>query len=170
MSLKDNGEFEKIAKQLGSPYAATMYIAAESRRRSSSLKYSILDSQAISWVVSGVAPEPPSNMLSDKEPDENNRNSIISTMLDMVIDSEVRECVSSSIKLSVSAFINKRTTFHNDTAFPDAISETFACDFISNNKLPESNIVFDYGYITDEPRKSRVRVLTRMVWDSIKHD
>ena len=36
-----------------------------------------------------------------------------------------------------------------------------------NQTLHESNLVYMYSKIQDEPRRSRVRIITRMLWDKI---
>ena len=50
-------EFRDIADHLGSAFAAVNYIASEARHLATTRDESILDSEAISWVLTGQCPE-----------------------------------------------------------------------------------------------------------------
>lgn len=159
--IDGNKSFERLGKQLGSSFAATMYIAQEARRRRASLNYYVLDSQVISWVVSGSKPKP----LPKISKRRNYRNSPIYDKLELVDDIEVREAVIASIRLSLTNYLSS-TTFHKNCNIPEEMSPTFMNNFLSNNRLSDEWISFDYDNVIDESRRSRVRILTRMIWDS----
>ena len=50
-------QFNKLAAALGSTYAAVRFITIKARTISSRYNYYVLDSEAISWVLSGEKPE-----------------------------------------------------------------------------------------------------------------
>jgi len=57
MWTRDKDYFEQLSKQCGSPYAAVNFIAKSARNKLLEVNNQILDSEAISWVLTGIAPE-----------------------------------------------------------------------------------------------------------------
>lgn len=54
--IEDIRVFQELSEQLGSSFAATMYIAAEARKLAESYDNVISHSEALNWVVTGVRP------------------------------------------------------------------------------------------------------------------
>lgn len=50
-------EFDALADKVGSPFAAVKYIAQSARQKRQSVDYRVLESQAITWVLTGIQPK-----------------------------------------------------------------------------------------------------------------
>lgn len=159
-SVSDRKLFNYLCEQLGSPYAATMYIASEARRRRESLNYYVLDSQVLSWVVSGDKPKP----LPKHNKPRSSKYSPIYDVLELVDDIDVRCAVLSSLSSSIINYLSN-TTFHKYGNIPSDLTIKFMNDFILNNSPSERWLIFEYENINDRFRESRVRILTRMIWN-----
>lgn len=54
---EDKQPFKELSDKLGSNFAAVNYIAKQARSKQISIGNTILDSQAISWILTGKSPE-----------------------------------------------------------------------------------------------------------------
>ena len=55
------------------------------------------------------------------------------------------------------------TDYMLDTAVRSAIISSY------EQSLAKNNLVYDYKYVEDEPRKARVRIVMNILWDSRPH-
>ena len=138
--LKEKNRFDKLAAALGSPYAAVRFITQESRKLTNKYNNCILDSEAISWVITGEKPK--SAYEYEKQIALEKRIQSISTKY---IQSAVDECLSyvddagvcKSVRTSIKASKQAR------------------------------HLVYIYIDLDNEWQHSRVRSLTRMIWYSL---
>lgn len=92
-----NDEFNRLANKLGSRYGAVNYIAQEARRRRSESDYTMLESEAISWVLTGN--KPPTRARS--KVDISTNISMVQDILSEIEDDNVRASVYASYKQSL---------------------------------------------------------------------
>lgn len=101
-------EFEDFLAMLGgNRYLATMLIAKEGRRRCKQWDYSILDSNAITWVLTGK--RPPNKEKQSAKILRNMKKP--SDILNYVEDDDIRKCVILSLKQSYT--LNHLTYSYN---------------------------------------------------------
>lgn len=93
-------QFDKLALQLGSPYAAVNFVAKSARNKLLATNNQILDSEAISWVLTGIAPE---LRKRRKIYDYSVTIRYIDDVLACVDDEEVCECVRNSYEQSLES-------------------------------------------------------------------
>lgn len=134
MSIIDGQKgFEELCLAFnGNRYAAVVHVATAARNLLTQYHNAILESQAISWVLTGVVPEG----IGDPSKPKKRRvwaRSYISQVLEYVTDKEVREAVQDTILESTKEFC----------------------------------LHFVYNDVDDEPRRSRIRILSRMAWVEI---
>lgn len=163
--ITDKQLYDKLTAAGVNPFAAVIYISQLARRLAESIDYHILDSQALSWAITGVKPEPvkvPTSVrLSMKLP--------IDEVLQLVDDVEVKDAVIMSLQHSINNYLSctSNTLYNSDKVVP--YSTDFMSKFILNNELDMSWLIFCYGCIDDEPRKSRVRILVRLIWNRYEY-
>lgn len=163
--ITDRKLYDKLTAAFGNPYAAVIYISKLARELSKTVDYDILDSQALSWAITGVKPEPAkiptSAKMAIKLP--------IADVLQLVDDTEVKEAVVESLRHSVDNYLSytNNTLYNSDKV--TTYSEEFMSRFILNNDLDMKWLIFQYLGIEDESRKSRVRILTRLIWDKYEY-
>ena len=56
--------------------------------------------------------------------------------------------------------VKEYLTYVEDTGVKTAVMSSY------EQSLHKNNLVYDYKYINDEPRKSRVRIIMKIFWDS----
>ena len=96
-------EFEELKKRYGCSYAAISVVVKEARRLAKKYNYIILDSEAISWVVTGRKPitlDKYLNVVRTRKPPE---IAFIDDILSGVDDNDVCKCVRQSVKDSLEA-------------------------------------------------------------------
>lgn len=59
--------------------------------------------------------------------------------------------------------VKNYTDYMLDTAVRSAIISSY------EQSLAKNNLVYDYKYVEDEPRKARVRIVMNILWDSRPH-
>lgn len=93
-------EFDALAEKLGSPFAAVNFVAKSARARRQSVDNRILESEAITWVVTGIQPK-----LRNKMPDINQLGNVsyLDEVLSYVDDEQVVESVRASYCESTKA-------------------------------------------------------------------
>ena len=90
-------EFDQLAEALGSTFAAVNFIAKLAREKREQSNYSLLESEAISWVLTGK--EPPKNRYPKS--DILHHVFEISDLLSEIDDEEVAESVWQSYEISL---------------------------------------------------------------------
>lgn len=95
-----NVEFEKLASLLGSTFAAINYVACMARIKLIENNNQILQSQAISWVLTGNEPKYKTQKI---DPLSQTIRPIIDEMLCYIDDELVRESIRCSYEASVKA-------------------------------------------------------------------
>ena len=133
-------QFNKLAAALGSTYAAVRFITIKARTISSRYNYYVLDSEAISWVLSGEKPE--SAIRYEQELKQHKRIQSLSTKYILSVVDETLcyvedESVCKSVRASIKASKEAR------------------------------HLVYVYIDLDDDYQHSRVRILTRMIWYSL---
>ena len=99
----NNELFDKYTEKLGSPFAATVVIAAQARKRAEACGNRISHASALSWVITGEMPKElmhPSKRVSKKQQAINYVEDYIDTY---VSDDDVAESVYKSIQESMDA-------------------------------------------------------------------
>lgn len=91
-------EFDELADKLGSPYAAVNYLAKTARKRMSSIEYPIMESEAISWVLTGEKPEAKGRKHMSFNYNIHLLDDILSEVDDQEVCSSVRESYAASVK------------------------------------------------------------------------
>lgn len=124
-------EFDQLADKLGSPFSAIHYISQSARKKREEVDYSILESEAITWVLTGVAPK-----LRARHRFNRLSMPLIDELLSYVDDEEVSQSVRTSYEESMKAH----------------------------------HLIYHYHNNLDDNRKSRVRILTRMIWYNIEQE
>ena len=163
--ITDRKLYDRLTAAFGNPYAAVIYISKLARELSKTVDYDILDSQALSWAITGVKPQPvkipTSAKLAIKLP--------IAEVLQLVDDEEVKDAVLESLRHSVSNYLcsTNNTLYNSDKV--TSYSEYFMSRFILNNELDMRWLIFCYNDVQDEPRQSRIRILTRLIWDKYEY-
>lgn len=163
--ITDRKLYDRLTAAFGNPYAAVIYISKLARELSKTVDYDILDSQALSWAITGIKPQPvkipTSAKLAIKLP--------IAEVLQLVDDEEVKDAVIESLRHSVSNYLSStnNTLYNSDKVTP--YSEEFMSRFILNNDLDMRWLIFCYNDVQDEPRKGRIRILTRLIWDKYEY-
>lgn len=92
-------EFDELANQLGSPYAAVDYVAKTARKLMKEVEYPIQESEAISWVLTGEKPEAKGRKRSSFDWPINIVDDILSGVDDKEVCSSVRESYQESMKV-----------------------------------------------------------------------
>lgn len=131
MTYDEIHAMDALSDQYGSPYAAANAAANAARDLVKLYDNKILDSEAISWCITGEAPKILATMQSNKSiPYERYVSYQIDELLNYVEDPDVVESVRISFRESTIA----------------------------------RHLIYVYNSRMDEPRRTRVRVLTRMIW------
>lgn len=126
-------EFDALAAALGSPYAAVNYIAKSARKKLKESNNGILESQAISWVLTG------------KEPKVHRRMPVYNSSLNI-------------------PYVDEVLCYVDDEEVCESVRESY------NESLLAHHLIYCYHNNLDEFRKSRVRILTRMIWYNIQQE
>lgn len=92
-------EFDLLADKLGSPFAAVNYVAKSARKLRKEIEYPILESEAISWAITGEKPKANGRKHSYSQYDIN----ILDDILSEVDDDEVSQSVRNSYEESLQA-------------------------------------------------------------------
>lgn len=139
-TLKQIEQFEQLSAALGSTYAAVRFITIEARKTSRRYNYQLLDSESISWVLTGEKPN--SAIRYEQEIKEKKRIQSLSTKYILsVVDEKLCYVDDKSVCKSVRASIKaSREARH---------------------------LVYVYIDLDDDYQHSRVRILTRMIWYSL---
>lgn len=98
--MRGKNEFEDLADNVynGNRYAACMYVAKEARRRAAKCEDSVLDSESISWVLTGKRNVPKKDQKKLIEKWYSNQYDI----LNYVENKDIRTSVSKSLGISKS--------------------------------------------------------------------
>lgn len=129
MSINNNKLLPELTKSFGNIYECVNHVANEARHLANCPDFSLTESTAMTWILSGEPPE-------DKqiEPQEFHvrgaKIAAIDELLWTVNDPEIIAAVTRSVFKSWRAH----------------------------------HLLYDYIDVTDSPRQSRVRILTRMIW------
>lgn len=138
--LSTKSEFDKLAAAIGNTYAAVRFVSKKARNLSIKYDNQILDSEAISWVVTGKKPK--SAVEYDKLIHKYNHiqhmttkhiKSVVHEYLCYVDDEAVCKSVKASMKASKEA----------------------------------RHLVYVYIDVDTDYQEARVRILTRMIWYSL---
>ena len=158
--ITDRKLYDALTAAFGNPYAAVIYVSKLARKLSKTVNYDLVDSQALSWAITGVHPQP-RKVVSHSVTDI---RLPISEVLQLVDDNQVKDAVICSLQHSVHNYMcsTNNTLYNSDKVTP--YSEYFMSRFILNNDLDTRWLIFYYNDVEDEPRKSRVRILTRLIW------
>ena len=92
-------EFDNLADELGSPYAAVNYVAREARKRMNSIEYPIQESEAISWVLTGEKPKAKGRKRISFDYYIHILDDILSEVDDIEVCKSVRESYAESLKV-----------------------------------------------------------------------
>lgn len=100
MWIEDRNRFEELANKCGNVYLATNYIAKAARQLDSSLPVHFLESNLISWALSGEHPSRSeiSARRNNSDPDIANLEDYLCYVDDEDVCESVRECYQKSIK------------------------------------------------------------------------
>ena len=92
-------EFDLLAEKLGSPYAAIHYISQSARKKRQQVDNRILESEAITWALTGVQPKLRKRVrnISD-EYNLSYLDEVLSYVDDDEVCTSVRESYSQSVK------------------------------------------------------------------------
>lgn len=164
--ITDRQMYDKLTAAFGNPYAAVIYISKLARQLSKTVDYDILDSQALSWAITGVKPEP----IKIPQTIANTVRLPVRDVLTLVDDKEVKTAVVNSLRCSVHNYLchTSNTLYNSDKV--TQYSQDFMSQLILNNPdLDMSWLIFDYNGIEDEYRQSRVRILTRLIWTNFDY-
>lgn len=93
--------FEKYVKALGSKFAAVVYVSKLARQRAKSVDNCILESEALSWVLTGVEPKAVAIWRTRKNKKEELAKVYAKDRLMYVEDIDVRSAVEDSIDESI---------------------------------------------------------------------
>lgn len=130
-----NSKFNDYELACGGRFAAIMYISQVARHRAKSVHNCITESQAISWVITGIEPE----SLKPNLAKWHKRR-----IMDIL-------------------YAEDRLLYIEDKEVADAVRETV----MSARKT--NNLVYSYKEVCDESRKARVRILSQLIWDEMRH-
>ena len=129
MSINNNELLPKLVDSFGNIYECINYVANEARNLAASSELQLTESAAMTWVLSGTAPD--NSSMQPKQPPERGAKLLeIDELLWTVDDPEIRAAVTRSVFKSWRAH----------------------------------HLLYDYIHVSDSPRQSRIRVLTRMIW------
>lgn len=160
-----NKLYNTLTAAFGNSYAAVIYISKLARKLSKTVNYDVLDSQALSWAITGIQPQPiklpVSIKLAVKLP--------IAEVLQLVDDEEVKDAVIESLRHSVDNYLSSTNTTLYNIDKVTSYSEEFMSRFILNNDLDTKWLIFCYNDVQDKPRQSRIRILTRLIWDKYEY-
>lgn len=98
-----NNEFRELSDKFGSAHAAVMYVVRAARKLAAKYDYIILDSEAISWVLTGERPKVVNKYIQCLDSRKTSDIAYIDDILSGVDDEEVCNCVKESIKESRSS-------------------------------------------------------------------
>lgn len=126
-------EFDALAAALGSPYAAVNYISKAARRKMKQHNNIILESEAISWVLTGEEPR-------------------------------ARKCKSLYDISHDLPYLEEILCYVDDEDVCESVRESY------KESLGAHHLIYCYHNNLDEFRKSRVRILTRMIWYNIQQE
>ena len=127
-----NDKFNELCKALGSNYAAVAYITKLARKKMSSRNYQMLESEAISWVLTGVEPKVRKKIDIRAHFEYNIVEDILCLVDDVAVCKLVRKSYGESLK--------------------------------------RHHLIYCYHSTLDKGRRSRVRILTRMIWYNITQE
>ena len=158
--IADQKFFNTLTAAFGNPFAAVTYISRIARKLSNSVDYHVLESQAISWVVSGVKPGPIKRSDTAKL--------YLSLPVEETLQLVDREDIKDAVIHSLQCSIYKHTCESNNTLYriedvPD-YTKQFIADYVMESSKDAIPLVFCYGDIKEESDRARVRILTRMIW------
>lgn len=125
-------EFDALADKLGSTYAAVNYIAKSARQKRKQVDNRILESEAITWALTGIQPKLRRVCKVAEWGTLNYLDEVLSYVDDENVAQSVRESYSESAKVH--------------------------------------HLIYCYHSDLNESQKSRVRVLTRMIWYNIQEE
>lgn len=91
-------EFDVLADELGSPYAAVNYVAKTARKLMKEIEYPVMESEAISWVLTGEKPEAKGRNRIPFNYDIHLLDDILSGVDDPEVCISVRESYSASLQ------------------------------------------------------------------------
>lgn len=91
-------QFEDLNEIYNNPYITTLVIAKEARRRCKETNYSVLDSQALTWVLTGKKP----NFIDKDEFKEVRKMNNPEDILNYISDEKIKKSVTKSLGKSKS--------------------------------------------------------------------
>ena len=95
-----DSKFTQFEKALGSKFAAIVYVSKLARHRAKSVDNCITESQAISWVITGVKPANIESYMKEKKRRETADLTYAEDRLLYIEDKEVKEAVRLTITMS----------------------------------------------------------------------
>lgn len=99
----DDKQFNRYVSNFGSRFAAVVYVSELARTRAKRAHNRILESEAISWVLTGDKPQILNNMEHANMPRSRLKLDYILDKLCYVEDIDVRDAVCSTLKYSIQA-------------------------------------------------------------------
>lgn len=126
-------EFDQLAASIGSTYAAVNYVAKSARDKIAHTDGHVLESEAISWVLTGEEPK-------------------------------VRNKTEEIERWYLQNYIDDMLSEVDDIDVAQAVRDSYAAS------MEQHHLIYSYPEHLDENRKSRVRILTRMIWYYIKNE
>ena len=140
MSKLSQDSFNKLARNIGNRYAAVQFIAQQTHKLSTRYHYEVIDSQLISWILTGVKPK-----------------SVIQYESQIDIENRIR----SLSDRKITSVLNEILCYVDDSNICDSVR----CSITESKDA--HHLIYVYKNIQNESQKARVRILTRMVWHSL---
>ena len=140
MSKLSQDSFDELARNIGNRYAAVRFISKQTHKLSIRYHYEIIDSQLISWILTGIKPK-----------------SVIRYESQIKIENRIR----SLSDREITSVLDEILCYVDDSNICDSVR----CSIIKSKEL--HHLIYVYKNIQNESQMARVRILTRMVWHSL---
>lgn len=152
--------FDKLAAAFGNRYAAVNYICKLARQNMNCSPRRILDSEALSWAITGEQPRPIKRSNTAKL----YLSLPVSQTLQLVDNIAVRKSVIRSLSASIYHHICKYgNTLYIAEDVPN-YTENFISDYVVCNSTRDIPLLFMYDDRLTSSEQARVRILTRLIW------